>query len=94
MTVNIEPRSKTEAAVTVEGLEPGETIKLLYERAGEVTEATSTLTIEVGPTEPIGPEGRFKAIQRGLEPREDGVNQWDIKIIHARGVACTRVELP
>jgi len=94
MEFDVQPVSESRVEVTVEGLEPGEMIKLLYERVAETTGPASTFFMEITPVDPIGAEGRYTETQGDLEPDEDGVTQWDIKLIHARGVACMRVELP
>jgi hypothetical protein len=89
LLIEVEPTSDARAMVTIEGLQPGETPILVYEIRGQY----SGLVIEVGPISSVGTDGRFSYVQSGLRPEADGTNQWTLKVIHARGVACQEFSL-
>ena len=93
MTLEIRPLSSQSVTILMTGLQPGEQVRLRFDRVGEAGEVISDLVIEQGPSDPISDNGRLETTQSGLEAREDGLNRWAVQVIHARGVACTTVDL-
>ncbi len=93
MTVSITPlpfASTPTVSVEVGGLLPGETIALVF----EARDAQHSRRIEELPSQPIGADGRYTTKAR-LDHLPDATStQWQIQIIHARGVACTEITLP
>lgn len=91
MALRAEPLSSTEVLVEIEGLQPGEEPLLIFHAESPGYEHQN----EVRPVQPVGSDGRFELKERGLEPLPGSLtNRWTIKVVHARGVACTEVTLP
>ena len=92
MTLTVTPVSDTDTAVvTLEltGLLPDEELYIIYrwESAGELYQ------IDTWDMMPVGEDGRYTETQN-LRLSTEGPHTWQIKVIHARGVACTEITLP
>jgi hypothetical protein len=91
MTLSVKPVSATSVQVEIKGLEPGE--KLIFIAHAETSGYRSR--IEGLPVAGADSDGHFVYQMGGLGPLPGSTrNQWQIQIIHARGVACTDVTLP
>lgn len=91
MALRVEPVSSMTVWGEIEGLQPGEKPIVIFR-----TEAPGRgLRTVVGPFKPVGSKGRLTFRQTGLDPlRGATTNRWEVKVVHARGVACTEVTLP
>jgi hypothetical protein len=91
MTFSVRPLSPTSVQIEIKGLEPGE--KLIFiahaESSGHRTR------IEGLPVAGADSDGHFVYQIGGLRLLPGSTrNQWQMQIIHSRGVACTDVILP
>ncbi len=83
--------SATSLRLEVEGLRPGEKPVLVFVTG----DFDHTRQVEEIPTVAVGPDGRFAAEVEGLRALPGSTeNRWQIKVLHARGVACAEVMLP
>lgn len=89
MTLAVTPLTDTEISVALSGLQPGESLHIIYRREG-IDDGTQ---IEDYDLPPVGENGRYNQTQN-LRPSEAGPDTWQIKVIHSRGVACTEITLP
>jgi hypothetical protein len=85
MTADIVLATDTAVLFELTGLQPGETLTLLV--TGESEDMMSRSEIQLA--QPIGADGRFQETIR-LDP-DTSITEWEIKVIHARGVACLEV---
>jgi hypothetical protein len=91
MTLSVRPLSPTSVEVEIKGLEPGE--KLIFIAHAETSRYRSR--IEGLPVAGADADGHFVTQIAGLGPLPGSTrNQWQIQVIHSRGVACTDVTLP
>lgn len=91
MTLQVDPVSSVEVQVELEGLQSEEQLIFLF-----TTEVSGRggAEIEFRPLEMVDASGHYSYSQR-LRPIPGSItNHWEIKVIHARGVACTEVTLP
>lgn len=91
MTIQVKPESETSVLVELAGLQPGERLVFIYttEIPGQhlreyVSPATAT----------VGLDGHYAERESDMVPIPGSANQWQVKVIHARGVACAEVTLP
>ena len=92
MALRVEALSPTAAQVEVEGLRPGERPTLILEAEAP---GQGAARIERRDGAPVGPDGRYMFRQSGLYPVAVSLsNRWEVRLVHARGVACTRILLP
>lgn len=92
MTLNVEPKSESEAVVRLTGLQPGESLAFVFiaEMPGQ-----RRSEIESFPVNTVGEHGDFEFSQTGLTPLDEtAANRWEVKVVHARGAACTEITLP
>lgn len=82
--------SDVEVAVALEltGLQPGENLYLMFVQ----DKPDGEYQAEEWGMAPVGQDGRFSFMADLTSPYE--YPDWQIKIIHARGVACTEITLP
>lgn len=91
MTLQVEPLGQTEALVELTGLQPGESLLVIFM---STTPGYQT-TLEHRPIEVVGQDGRFTYRRNNLtQAPQSEINGWEVKVIHAGGVACTEVILP
>ena len=92
MTLSITPGLDTigQTMITLElsGLESGEELRFIYSQE----RADGGTTIEEWDMGPVGENGRFSHTTNLPFSADDSA--WEIKVIHARGVACTEITLP
>ncbi len=91
MSLSVKPLSPTYVQVEIKGLEPGE--KLIFiahaETSGHRTRSEGL------PVAGADSDGHFVYQIGGLGPLPGSTrNQWQIQVIHSRGVACADVTLP
>lgn len=92
MTLDIEPKSESEVVVRLTGLQPGENLAFVF--SAEIPGQRRS-EIESFPVDTVGEDGVFEFTQPGLTPLDDTTaNKWEVKVVHARGVACTEITLP
>lgn len=92
MTLDTEPKSESEAVVRLTGLQSGESLSFIFiaEILGQRRSA-----IESYPIDTVDETGSFEFTQPGLTPLDETTaNKWEVKVVHARGVACTEITLP
>ena len=88
----VKPISSSSAQVEMKGLEPGETLTIIFK--AEVP-GRHFSQIEEHPAQQANANGYYSYEVSGLRALPGStVNQWQIQIVHARGVACTEVTLP
>ncbi len=91
MTLSVKPLSPTSVEVEIKGLEPGE--KLIFIAHAETSGYRTR--IEGLPVAGAEANGHFVYQIPGLGPLPGSTrNQWQIQVIHSRGVACVDVTLP
>ncbi len=91
MTMSVKPVSATSVQVEIKGLQPGETLIFI---ANAETSGYRNRN-EDRPVAGADLNGRFVYEIRGLRPLPGSTtNQWQIQVIHSRGVACADVTLP
>ncbi len=92
MTLQVEALSPTGLQVEVDGLGPDERPTLIL--SSEVPHVGSR-KFTTQDAEPVGADGRYTYQTRWLEAVGASTdNRWEVKIVHARGVACTEIVLP
>ncbi len=90
--MSVKPTSSTSAMVEMQGLEPGETVVLIFK--AEVP-GRHFSQIEEQPVQPADANGYYAYEALGLRPLPGStVNQWQVQAVHKRGVACSQVLLP
>ena len=92
MTLDVEAISESEVAVRLNGLQSGESLSFIFvsEIPGQRRSA-----IESFPVDKVAEDGQFEFNQVGLRRLDEAVtNTWEVKVVHARGVACTEITLP
>lgn len=89
MTFTMTPTSDTAVALELTGLQPGESLHFIFFWQG----GSETSEIQLYDLPPVGDDGRFTDTIN-LQPAEAGAHTWQIKAIHAWGVACTGITLP
>jgi hypothetical protein len=90
MVVTIEILDEREILLTLEGFEPGERVWFWYQtkdRMGNV------FSIENRPLARVDEQGRFVVRERLPTREQHGNGEWEVRIAHNRGVACTQVSL-
>jgi hypothetical protein len=75
----------------VSGLQPGEHPSLIYTTTA--TEVVSSQVEMYDVVEGADAEGRFSIVLSGLRPLGDNSATWDVRLIHARGVACATITI-
>lgn len=75
--------------VEIEGLQPGERPRLIFH-----AKSGGLHHYEVQPAQPAGSDGRLVVRENRVRPLGGQETTWEIKVVHARGVACTDVTLP
>lgn len=92
MTLDVEPVSESEAVVRLTGLQSGESLAFVF--IAEIPEQRRSV-IESYPIDTVDETGSFEFTQPGLTPLDETTaNKWEVKVVHARGVACTEMTLP
>ncbi|MDL1896054.1 hypothetical protein FBQ82_07265 [Anaerolineae bacterium CFX7] len=90
--MSVKPTSSTSAKVELQGLEPGETVTLIFK--AEVPGHHFSQT-EEQPVQQADVNGHYAYEVLGLRPLPGStVNQWQVQVVHKRGVACSQVILP
>lgn len=94
MNVRVVATSRTSARVEIEGLPPDEQPWLVFR--AESVDHGEKVKIERPLLHPVGPDGRYVYEETGLYAPDSSMeeNQWEIRVVHARGIACTEVTLP
>lgn len=88
MTFTVTPTSDTAVTLELTGLQPGENLYLMFVQ----DKPDGEYRAEEWGMAPVGQDGRFSFMADLTSPYE--YPDWQIKIIHARGVACTEITLP
>lgn len=86
----ITPVSSSAVHIEMDGLQPGERLKILF------TAQTESLLhrIEARPLQSADSNGHFIYEDDGLKPLLDGIeNKWKIQIAYSRGAICTEIVL-
>ncbi len=93
VTLEIRPVSNTTVGLVAKGLQPGEVPSVFY--STEVGGVGSKRVEAWGFAKGADQNGNFSLELTGLTPL-DGQSSatWDIRLVHTRGVACTRITLP
>ena len=92
MTLDVEPKSESEAVIRLTGLQPGESLAFVF--IAEIPGQRRS-EIESFPVDTVGEDGDFEFSQTGLTPLDEtAANRWEVKVVHARGAACTEITLP
>ena len=92
MTLMVEPISTDRAQVQLNGLQPGESLTVLFVAKPTATQSSELEIMLPGAVES---DGSFIYQERGLSILSDAEeNTWTVKVIHARGVACQEFTLP
>lgn len=91
--MEITPLSSDSVHIEVTGLSPHEQVMIII--FSEPIE-DRTFRIEETPVEVADENGKFESTQKGLVDFNTGapVKDWQIQIIHSKGVACASVSLP
>jgi hypothetical protein len=89
MTFTVTPTSDTAVTLELIGLQPGESLHFIFSWEGD----TELSEIQLYDLPPVGSDGRYTDTI-SLQQAEEGTYIWQIKAIHARGVACTEITLP
>jgi len=91
MTLQVEPFGQREAFVELTGLQPEESLLFIF----MTTAPGYKTTLEHQPIDAVGEDGRFTSQRDNLtQAPKSARNRGEVKVIHARGVACTEVILP
>ena len=93
MDMQVTALSSTEVFVQISGLKSGELITLIYERDLQNWQRLKN-RLEFHPSQPIGEDGYFEDIGKGLIPLEGIPNRWQIQVLYSQGVACQTITLP
>ena len=59
-----------------------------------MSDATHSHRIEEIPALPVGADGYYETYLGASPPPWSLARTWEVQIIHARGVACTQVQMP
>jgi hypothetical protein len=83
MTAEIVLATDTAVSLALTGLQPGESLVFLTSGRSEREGAR----YDWRPARTVGEDGRFEETIR-LNPDHTSITEWEIKVIHARGVVC------
>jgi hypothetical protein len=92
MVVSIGILDEREILLTLEGFEPGESIWFRYQT--ENRRMGTMFSMESRPLATVDEMGRFVTRERLPTREQHGNGEWDVRIAHNRGVACTQVAMP
>ncbi len=92
VSIEIHPIDASSVGLIAKGLQPGEKPHIVYSASGN----GHTTRVEAGPfAQGADPQGAFSIRLSGMSPVGGQLDStWDIRFIHARGVACAEVTLP
>jgi|GEM_PF-2116196 len=93
VSIELHPITATSVRLVATGLEPGEKPDVFYsaQSKGYGTTRSEYWGFPQGADE----KGMFTLVLTGLVPlRDQSRSTWDVRLVHARGVACAEITMP
>lgn len=92
ITLDVHAMEGGDIKVQGQGLVPGESVTLIFIAGREVAEGTGQTIIHVYPPDVVDAEGVFFIEDSFLPLNAEEHREWQLRVVHQRGVACTSFE--
>ena len=93
VTLDVHSMKSKEIQVQGQGFVPKESLTLIFIAQCEVAEGTGKTIIQISPPHTVDAEGAFSEQDSFLPLNADESPEWELRVVHQRGVACTTFKM-